>query len=58
MKARRAKVERNRRQGLNPVYAESPCHTLLDVKEGRVVKGVKFVNLRDAGDPIEAGVRL
>ena len=28
-----------------------PC---LDVKNGRVVKGVKFVNLRDAGDPVEA----
>ncbi len=28
-----------------------PC---LDVKDGRVVKGVKFVNLRDAGDPVEA----
>jgi len=27
-----------------------PC---LDVKEGRVVKGVKFVELRDAGDPVE-----
>jgi len=27
-----------------------PC---LDMKEGRVVKGVKFVNLRDAGDPVE-----
>jgi cyclase len=27
-----------------------PC---LDVKEGRVVKGVKFENLRDAGDPVE-----
>jgi len=27
-----------------------PC---LDVKEGRVVKGVKFLNLRDAGDPAE-----
>ena len=26
----------------------------LDVKDGRVVKGVKFVNLRDAGDPVEA----
>jgi len=25
----------------------------LDVKEGRVVKGVQFVNLRDAGDPVE-----
>ena len=28
-----------------------PC---LDVREGRVVKGVKFVNLRDARDPVEA----
>ncbi|MBL7166161.1 MAG: imidazole glycerol phosphate synthase subunit HisF [Dehalococcoidales bacterium] len=28
-----------------------PC---LDVKEGRVVKGVKFVNLQDARDPVEA----
>jgi cyclase len=27
-----------------------PC---LDVKEGRVVKGVNFLNLRDAGDPVE-----
>jgi imidazole glycerol-phosphate synthase subunit HisF len=30
-----------------------PC---LDVKDGRVVKGVNFVNLRDAGDPVEASV--
>lgn len=29
-----------------------PC---LDVKDGRVVKGVNFVNLIDAGDPVEAG---
>jgi cyclase len=28
-----------------------PC---LDVKDGRVVKGVRFVGLRDAGDPVEA----
>ena len=28
-----------------------PC---LDVKDGRVVKGVRFVNLADAGDPVEA----
>jgi len=28
-----------------------PC---LDIKEGRVVKGIKFVNLRDARDPVEA----
>jgi cyclase len=31
-----------------------PC---LDVKGGRVVKGVKFQNLRDAGDPVEAAAR-
>src|SRR5205807_9838353 len=30
-----------------------PC---LDVKDGRVVKGVKFVDLRDAGDPVAAAV--
>ncbi len=29
-----------------------PC---LDVKDGRVVKGINFVNLRDAGDPVENG---
>src|SRR5258706_9964880 len=31
-----------------------PC---LDVKEGRVVKGVNFLNLRDAGDPVELARR-
>jgi cyclase len=31
-----------------------PC---LDVKNGRVVKGVNFLNLRDAGDPVEAASR-
>jgi len=30
-----------------------PC---LDVKDGRVVKGVRFVDLRDAGDPVEAAL--
>lgn len=30
-----------------------PC---LDVKDGRVVKGTSFVNLRDAGDPVEAAI--
>src|SRR5579871_5858027 len=28
----------------------------LDVKDGRVVKGVNFVNLRDAGDPVECAI--
>lgn len=31
-----------------------PC---LDIKNGRTVKGVNFVGLRDAGDPVELGVR-
>jgi cyclase len=30
-----------------------PC---LDVKDGRVVKGINFVNLRDAGDPVAAAI--
>ncbi|WP_424628791.1 imidazole glycerol phosphate synthase subunit HisF [Bradyrhizobium sp. SYSU BS000235] len=30
-----------------------PC---LDVKDGRVVKGINFVDLRDAGDPVEAAI--
>ena len=29
-----------------------PC---LDVKDGKTVKGVQFVNFRDAGDPVELG---
>ena len=31
-----------------------PC---LDIRDGRVVKGIKFLNIRDAGDPVEAAVR-
>ncbi|HEX6925089.1 MAG TPA: imidazole glycerol phosphate synthase subunit HisF [Longimicrobiaceae bacterium] len=31
-----------------------PC---LDVKDGRVVKGIQFVSLRDAGDPVEQAIR-
>ena len=27
-----------------------PC---LDIKDGRTVKGINFINLRDAGDPVE-----
>ena len=30
-----------------------PC---LDIKDGRVVKGINFVNIRDAGDPVEAAI--
>ena len=31
-----------------------PC---LDIKDGKTVKGVNFVDLRDAGDPVELGVK-
>ena len=31
-----------------------PC---LDIKDGRTVKGVNFLDLRDAGDPVELGRR-
>ena len=31
-----------------------PC---LDIKDGRTVKGVNFVDLKDAGDPVELGKR-
>ena len=31
-----------------------PC---LDVENGRVVKGVQFVDIRDAGDPVEVAKR-
>src|SRR5262249_27014637 len=44
---------RTGRGAVRPVLCKRliPC---LDVKDGRVVKGVQFVNLRDAGDPVEA----
>ena len=31
-----------------------PC---LDIKNGRTVKGINFLDLRDAGDPVENAVR-
>ena len=31
-----------------------PC---LDIKEGRVVKGINFIHLKDTGDPIELAKR-
>ncbi|NOX17122.1 MAG: imidazole glycerol phosphate synthase subunit HisF [Chlorobi bacterium] len=31
-----------------------PC---LDIKDGKTVKGINFINLRDAGDPVELGAR-
>ena len=43
-------------RALTPMLAKRiiPC---LDIAEGRVVKGVNFVNLRDAGDPVEVARR-
>jgi imidazole glycerol-phosphate synthase subunit HisF len=42
--------------GVNTLLAKRliPC---LDVRDGRVVKGVNFVNIRDAGDPVECAQR-
>ena len=31
-----------------------PC---LDIKDGRTVKGVNFINLKDAGDPVELATK-
>lgn len=39
---------------MNKAVRVIPC---LDIKSGRVVKGVKFENLRDAGDPVELALR-
>jgi len=44
----------NRCGGLNPAMLKVRVIPCLDVKDGRVVKGVNFVDLRDAGDPVEA----
>src|SRR4030095_10844790 len=46
-------VNSGQRQGAMFKVRVIPC---LDVKDGRVVKGVNFVNLRDAGDPVEAAI--
>ena len=45
---------RGARRGLMLAKRIIPC---LDVKDGRVVKGVNFVGLRDAGDPVESAQR-
>src|SRR3972149_232560 len=47
---------------LHPPWAKGPMLAkriipCLDVKDGRVVKGVRFVSLRDAGDPVEVARR-
>ena len=52
---RRPRRGARRGGGLTAMLARRviPC---LDVKDGRVVKGVRFVDLRDAGDPVEAAL--
>ncbi len=49
-------VRGNVREGCKNLKTVKPVRVIpcLDVKDGRVVKGVKFVNLRDARDPVEA----
>ena len=49
-------VERNRTEPYGTMLTKRiiPC---LDVRNGRVVKGVNFVGLRDAGDPVECARR-
>src|SRR3954453_20355621 len=46
-------VSSGQRQGTMFKVRVIPC---LDVKDGRAVKGVNFVDLRDAGDPVEAAI--
>ena len=38
---------------MNKIISIMPC---LDMKEGRVVKGIHFVELKDAGDPVENAI--
>ena len=40
--------------GATPLMLAKRIIPCLDVDKGRVVKGVKFVDLRDAGDPVDA----
>src|SRR5436190_21945736 len=44
-------------QGLRPVPLAKRVIPCLDVDAGRVVKGVRFQDLRDAGDPVELAAR-
>src|SRR5207237_7737190 len=50
----RTAVHRGRRSGRVLAVRVIPC---LDVDAGRVVKGVRFVEIRDAGDPVELAAR-
>jgi len=43
----------NKRMAPMKTITIMPC---LDMKEGRVVKGVNFINIKDAGDPVENAV--
>ena len=52
-RARRRRPAVGKRRSMSLKARVIPC---LDVKDGRVVKGVKFVDLRDAGDPVESAL--
>jgi cyclase len=53
---RAARLEFRLATGDEPPMLKARVIPCLDVKDGRVVKGVNFVDLRDAGDPVEAAV--
>src|SRR5579862_2864068 len=53
-KARRAGLRRRKEWLRSRAMLKIRVIPCLDVKDGRVVKGVNFVALRDAGDPVEA----
>ena len=54
LRLRRGSAGRRRRGGLMLLKRIIPC---LDVDQGRVVKGTNFVDIRDAGDPVELAAR-
>src|SRR5579862_1590362 len=53
-KARRAGLRRRKEWLRSRAMLKIRVIPCLDVKDGRVVKGVRFVDLADAGDPVEA----
>src|ERR1700681_4448508 len=53
---RRQRLHSCAMRGLRPDMFKVRVIPCLDVKDGRVVKGVNFVNLRDAGDPVAASI--
>jgi cyclase len=52
----RPRIDERRGAGTRTLMLKVRIIPCLDVKDGRVVKGVNFVDLRDAGDPVEQGM--